>query len=296
VVNGAQLPSHQDPDIRFHPPAGGPGSGKRHLHYELLSCGLHAHVLLGTDAADLRAQDALMVRQADGLRWHRCLRCDAWIPLPAPARPARLFPPRREQITLPLRGRPLRDRYVLRLIAIDRFLHVLILALTAMLIVLLLTHQARWQAAFSRVLADLYSGITGPPPAAGGGLLAKVDRLLSLQPQRLRLALAVVLGYGLLEGAEMVGLWYARRWAEYLTFLATTVLLVPEVYELTHRVSVLKIVTLVVNVVIVVYLLWAHRLFGLRGGGRAQRAEYDHDLSWTAIEEATPPVGSVPSS
>ena len=53
-------------------------------------------------------------------RSYRCLRCDSWVALRLPERPRVLHPPSREETSLPLRGRPLRDRYVLRLIAIDR--------------------------------------------------------------------------------------------------------------------------------------------------------------------------------
>ena len=70
-----------------------------------------------------------------------------------------------------------------------------------------------------------------------------------------------------------------------------------EIYELTKSISPLKIVALVINVAIVVYLLVAKRLFGLRGGGRAQRAEYDSDTGWAPIERATPaPQAWTPAS
>ena len=49
----------------------------------------------------------------------------------------------------------------------------------------------------------------------------------------------------------MVGLWLGRRWAEYLTLVATVGLLIPEILELTKSISVLKLVTLVVNVAVV---------------------------------------------
>jgi hypothetical protein len=95
------------------------------LRHELVGCGLHGHELLGTDAAALRAGDSLFARDSGGPRWYRCLRCDSWVPLCPPERPGVGYPPSRVEIRLPLWGRPLRDRYVLRLIAIDRVIHFL---------------------------------------------------------------------------------------------------------------------------------------------------------------------------
>ena len=57
--------------------------------------------------------------------------------------------------------------------------------------------------------------------------------------------------YAVLEGVEAVGLWLQKRWAEYLTFIATTLLLPLEIYELT-KVSPLKVLTLIMNVAVVV--------------------------------------------
>ena len=75
------------------------------LPYELIGCGLHGHELLGTDATALRPEDSMFAREAGGLRWYRCLRCDAWVALPPPTAPARRFPPDRAQVTVPLRRR-----------------------------------------------------------------------------------------------------------------------------------------------------------------------------------------------
>jgi hypothetical protein len=60
------------------------------------------------------------------------------------------------------------------------------------------------------------------------------------------------------------------------------------VWELAKGISALKVITLILNIAIVVYLLLAKRLFGLRGGGKAERAEHDADTGWAAIEAATP--------
>ena len=65
----------------------------------------------------------------------------------------------------------------------------------------------------------------------------------------------VALAYAALEGTEAYGLWNRRRWAEWLTVLATSLLLIPEVWALTKSATVLKVGALVVNVAIVAYLL-----------------------------------------
>src|SRR5581483_2181142 len=140
---------------------------------------------------------------------------------------------------------------------------------------------------FTRVVADL-QGTAGGPPASGHGLVHDIDRLLTLRTSTLHALAAVVAVYALLEGAEAVGLWYQKRWAEYLTFLATVLLLPLEVYELTLRLTAFKVVALVVNVAVAIYLLLAKRLFGLRGGGAAERAARERDVGWAALERSAP--------
>ena len=94
---------------------------------------------------------------------------------------------------------------------------------------------------------------------------------LLISPQHLYWAILVVIGYAVLEATEMVGLWFAQRWAEYLTFVATTLLIPLEIYEIVHKVSVLKVITLVINLAIVVYLLFAKiGSSGVRGGFKAE--------------------------
>ena len=258
------------------------------LRYELIGCGLHGHELLGTDAAELRPRDHLFVRESGGLRWYRCLRCDSWVVLRPPGLPVRRYPPDREEVRLPLRGRPLRDRYVLRLIAIDRMLHFLILSALAAAVFLFAGNKAALNADFTRILHDLQGGVGGPMATSRQGVVHDLQRLFAVSIRNLYLVGAAIAAYALLEGVEAVGLWLGRRWAEYLTFVATVVFVPYEIYELTKSVTALKVLTLVINLAIVVYLLVSKRLFGLRGGGRAERAEYYADVGWPAIERATP--------
>jgi uncharacterized membrane protein (DUF2068 family) len=66
---------------------------------------------------------------------------------------------------------------------------------------------------------------------------------------------ALALGYGLLEIVEGVGLWLRKRWAEWLTVVATSLLIPFEIYELVKRPSPLKAAGLVVNILILIYLV-----------------------------------------
>lgn len=65
----------------------------------------------------------------------------------------------------------------------------------------------------------------------------------------------LALAYGALESVEAYGLWRRRRWGEWLTVLATSLLLIPEVWELTRSISALKAGALAVNLLVVAYLL-----------------------------------------
>ena len=42
------------------------------------------------------------------------------------------------------------------------------------------------------------------------------------------------------------------------------------------------------NLAIVIYLLFAKRLFGLRGGAAADEAERERDVGWQALERSSP--------
>jgi uncharacterized membrane protein (DUF2068 family) len=258
------------------------------FHYELLVCGLRGHELIGTDAAELRPSDAIVAREIDGARWHRCLRCDAWLPLAPPARPARRHPPDREQIELPMRGRPLRDKIVLRAIAIDRAIHFVVLGLLAGAIFVLAANRNQLRDVFYRVLADIQGTVVNRARGPQQGLVGEVEKLLSLQSGTIRLVGGAVAVLAAVEGAEAVGLWYQRRWAEYLTFVVTAAFLPLEVYELTITVSPLKVIALIINLAIVVYLLVAKRLFGVRGGPAAEQAMRESDVGWESLERSAP--------
>jgi uncharacterized membrane protein (DUF2068 family) len=277
---------------RLHSPPGtaGPRRYLPRLHWELLVCGTRGHELVGTDVRELTPEDAIVAREGrDGERWYRCPRCDSWLPLPPPEAPTREHLPPREEIELPLRGKALRDKVVLRLIAINRAFHFLVLALLAAAVLLFAAHRSELRGTFYRVVTDLQGGVAGGPvQTRPTGITHELDRLFTLSTGSLHLLGAVLAVYALVEGIEAVGLWYQRRWAEYLTFLVTASLLPLDGYELVHRTTALKITAVVINIAVVVYLLVAKRLFGIRGGAAADEEERARDVGWEALERTAP--------
>jgi uncharacterized membrane protein (DUF2068 family) len=254
--------------------------------YELLTCAWGGHVLVGLGAAHVAPDDALLVRECEGVRWHRCLRCDAWEMQPIPEHPIRDRVESRDEIEVPARGVVLRDRYVLRLIAIDRAIHVIVLTTLAVVLFTFARHDQSLHRDYVNIMNDLAGGDPGSTQVRG--ILGYFGRAFKYSPERLVTLGLVLLAYAALEATEMVGLWFNKRWAEYLTFVATVVLVPYEIYELSLRVSIFKVVVLAINLAIAVYLLLAKRLFGLRGGHRAEMARRQALSGWPAIEKATP--------
>ena len=209
----------------------------------------------------------MIVREHDGLRWHRCLRCDSWIPLPPPEKPVSGSSRRiATRSKLPLRGRPLRDRYVLRLIAIDRVLHVLVLGIIAALIFVFAHDRNRLHNDYTRILADLQGGLGGPVNNTDHGIFSELNRLFALSTgqavplrrHRLRLRRrpwpSRRSGCGSPAGGPNTS--PSSRRPRSCPSRSTS---------WRNRLSALKILTLVINLAVVAYLLLSKRLFGLRG-------------------------------
>jgi uncharacterized membrane protein (DUF2068 family) len=225
-----------------------------------------------------------VAREEAGVRWHRCLRCDSWLGLEPPPDPARRFPPEREEIVLPLRGRPLRDKFILRLIAVDKAFRFLLFTALTVGVLLIAANETGVRDLYYRLLADFRGNSELPQH----GLLHEIDRLLNLRAGTLELVGLGLAAYAMLQATEAVGLWLTKRWAEYLTFVATSLFVPLEVWELTVSQTPLKVAALLVNLAILGYLLWAKRLFGLRGGAAADEALAARDVGWESLERTAP--------
>lgn len=93
----------------------------------------------------------------------------------------------------------------------------------------------------------------------GNGIHKLIDKIKHISPRQDVFFGIVALAYGVLEGAEGYGLFRRRRWGEWLTVAATSLLLIPEIWELTKSTTALKLGGLAVNLTVIAYLLWRLR-------------------------------------
>jgi len=242
---------------------------------ELRVCGRRGHITYAPSepelAERLRAQTSL------GEAW-RCLRCGTWVlGPPAASGPA-------DDAPVPERGKALRQRLILRLLAVERVIRAVLLIAAAYGVWRFESAQKALQGTFGRLLP------AAKPLASQFGVdldrsafVADLDKVLHARAGTLNLVAVGLLLYGLLELVEGVGLWLGRRWAEYLTVVATSAFLPYEIYELARSITVTKVVAFLINIAAVVYLVLAKRLFGARGG----REAYERELHSESLLEVT---------
>jgi uncharacterized membrane protein (DUF2068 family) len=82
-----------------------------------------------------------------------------------------------------------------------------------------------------------------------------LDKLGMVDDRKLKALSIGTFFYSALFLTEGLGLALRKRWAEYLTIISTASLLPLEVYEIVKRASAPKIVVLIGNIAIVVYLV-----------------------------------------
>jgi len=91
--------------------------------------------------------------------------------------------------------------------------------------------------------------------ARHGVLVRAIDWFSGLGPHQFRVFGAAAIVYAALYAVQGLGLWFGKRWAEYLVVVETGLLLPLEVWELLQHFSLFKLAVLCANVVIVVYLI-----------------------------------------
>jgi uncharacterized membrane protein (DUF2068 family) len=82
-----------------------------------------------------------------------------------------------------------------------------------------------------------------------------LERIVQLDDRQIKALSAATFLYAGVFLTEGVGLWLQKTWASYLTVIVTTSFIPLEIFELTQQFTAPKLVTIVLNVLIVIYLL-----------------------------------------
>jgi uncharacterized membrane protein (DUF2068 family) len=235
------------------------------MDWSLLGCGASGHVTFAPDEPALR--DRLNIATREGPAW-RCLRCGTFvIGEPIATGPAADAPQVR-------RAEQVRSALILRIFAVERFLRALIFAALAI---------AVWRFSVSRLSVEQAYDQALPPLKAllrdfgfsvqHSKLLGLLHEAFTVDPRTLGYIALGLGAYALIEVIEGVGLWMVKRWGEYFAMIVTSLGLPYEIYDLTNKVTVLRVVAFVINLALVLYLVLAKRLFGVRGGKKAYEAK-----------------------
>jgi uncharacterized membrane protein (DUF2068 family) len=258
--------------------------GSAAMEWNLRTCARKGHVTYAPAEPEYRAK--LEATTPLGDAW-RCLRCGTYVlGDPHGSGPA-------ENAPVLLRGRALRAAFILRALAIERWARGVLLMLLAIGAFRLKSTQITLQELFSRDLKSLQPFFRQIHfNVSDSSTLHTVQKVLNAKSSTLTVVGIAVLGYGLLQVVEGIGLWSLKRWGEYVAVVGTTLFIPLEIYEITEKVSWLKIVVMIVNVAAVLYLLITKRLFGLRGGHRAYEASL-HEASLLEVEQSS--AGPAPS-
>jgi len=98
-----------------------------------------------------------------------------------------------------------------------------------------------------------------------------VDKVLGTDNKTLAIVGKASFAYAALFVVEGIGLWFEKVWAEYLTVIVTGSFIPFEVYGLFNEFSVVKLVTIILNSAVVVYLT-----VRLVVDHRAKKAKHEH--------------------
>src|SRR5271155_3427726 len=247
------------------------------VDFALRSCGLRGHATFAPEEPELRQR--LKADTPAGEAW-RCLRCERFVVgAPRSSGPANTAP------EIP-RGRLLRDRTLMRALAVERAFRCVIFSLVAAGVFKVTGSREQLRQAFEQdlpLLKPLANQIGWNPD--NSKIIHDIANAFALSSSTLTWIAVGLAGCAVIELIEAVVLWLMRRWGEYFAVIATSVFLPLEIYELTEKITAFRLIALVINIVAVIWLLWSKRLFGLNGGGKAYREEHQ-TASLLSVERA----------
>ena len=235
------------------------------MDWSTRSCARNGHLTYAP--TDEKFASQLRVETPVGQAW-KCLRCGAFIP------GAALSYGPIEQAPSVLHDRQIRDRVIIRFLAVERGIRGLIVLLIGIALFQFKDSQETLEATLTRSLPLLKPfGDQIGWDINNSRVIHLLDMFLEVAPHTLWIIAVALIAYGTLQLTECFGLWYQKRWAEYLTVVATSAFIPIELYELSHSVTLIKAGALVVNIAAVLWLLWSKHLFGINGGASALHDE-----------------------
>ncbi len=83
---------------------------------------------------------------------------------------------------------------------------------------------------------------------------AIIEKLTGVENKQLIMLSLGSFLYSALQLTEGVGLWFQKRWAEFLTVIATSCLIPIEIYEIYEKFTLIRVAALIVNLFVVWYL------------------------------------------
>lgn len=83
-----------------------------------------------------------------------------------------------------------------------------------------------------------------------------IEKAANLPPHKFKEFSIVSFIYAGLFLTEGIGLWLMKRWAEWFTVIITSSLVPVEIYEIFHHPTPIKILVLIINIAVLVYLLY----------------------------------------
>jgi uncharacterized membrane protein (DUF2068 family) len=141
----------------------------------------------------------------------------------------------------------LRQRRVLRAVALVELVKgvfVLLMGLSA----LLLVHQDIW------LIAESLLALFHINPDRHFALVF-LDFADGVTDARLWAAARIAFGYSMVRFVEAYGLWRERSWAEWVALVSGTLLLPLEIRELVRKITTVRVLLFVGNLVIVLYMI-----------------------------------------
>lgn len=231
------------------------------MDWNLRTCARKDHVTYRPLEPEYEAK--LHVETPQGDAW-RCLRCgDYVLGEPIGEGPA-------ENAPIVLRGPVLRDAFILRILAVERFVR-------GSLFVVLSYAVHRFENSQTSLKQLFEQDLPAAKPLAdklgidleGNFVVRHLRSVLNAHHSTLTVVTLFLLIYGIVQMIEGTGLWMLKRWGEYVAVVATSAFIPLEVYELYDKVTVFRVVAFVFNMAAVIYLVYSKRLFGARGGHAA---------------------------